>query len=273
VSLHSRWLFPACVITLLTAFPLEAEQITGASVVAGDPTVQAFCTEGPTRVILLHGDDGGAQSWHRVLQHLSGRVGACAYERSALGPAPGSRSLGWFELLDRLQSVHAALGAEPGYILVGHGVGGLYARLFAADRPSALGGLVLVDPDHEDMPEAVVAGMPEAARRMWIEQLKEPNADGVREAGLAPHARAGRLPDIPVTVITAMKRRDGDGWDARFLRQAARRVHASMLLGVRQGRHIPADGSGHQVHLEAPDLVAGEISRMVRITAQRERRR
>jgi len=48
--------------------------------------------------------------------------------------------------------------------------------------------------------------------------------------------------------------------------QAARRVHASILRGVHSARHIPADGSGHEVHLEAPNLVAREISRMVRYT-------
>jgi hypothetical protein len=234
----------AGVLSMLTALPLVAEQVRGVSVVVGDETVQALCTEGPTRVILLYGDDGSAESWRQVLERLSGGVGACAYDRSTMWPGRGSLSLGWFELLDGLQNVHAA------------------------DRPLALGGLVLVDPVHEDMPEAVVPGMPESARRIWIQELREPNADGVREADLAPHARRSRLPDIPVTVITAMKRRDGGGWDARFLRQAARRVHASLLLGVHQARHIPADRSGHQVPLEASDLIAGEISRMVRMTPQ-----
>lgn len=272
MPLRDRWLFLASMLALLAPLPLDAEQVTGVSIPVGDAPVRALCTAGPTRVILLHGDDGSAESWRQVLQRLSGDVGACAYDRSSLRPE-GSESLGWFELLDRLQSVHAALGAEPGYTLVGHGTGGLYARLFAADRPAALRGLVLVEPAHEDMPEAVVAGMPEHARQMWIEELREPNTDGVREADLAHHARRSRLPPIPVTVITAMKRRDGDGWDARFLSQAARRVHAAILLGVHQARHIPADGSGHQVPLQAPDLVAGEISRMVRMTAPTKGRR
>jgi pimeloyl-ACP methyl ester carboxylesterase len=269
MSLCVRCLFCAGVLALLPAHPLAAGQISSITVTVGDRTVQALCTEGPVEVVLLHGDDGSAESWRQVLERLSGNVGACAYDRSATGSDGRTRSRGWFELLADLRDVHAALGAQPRYTLVGHGVGGLYARLFAADRPLDLGGLVLVDPVHEDMPEAVVPGMPREERLSWIEQLGQPNRDGIREADLAPYARRSRLPDIPVTVITAMNRRDGDGWDARFLRQAARRVHASILLGVHQARHIPADGSGHQVHLEAPDLVAGEISRMVRMSEQR----
>jgi pimeloyl-ACP methyl ester carboxylesterase len=168
--------------------------------------------------------------------------------------------------MDEMQAVHAALGLHTRYILVGHSIGGMYARLYAANRPGDLGGLILVDPTHEDMPEAVVPGMPERVRLSWIQERGRPNMDGVREVDLDVHARRSRLPDIPVAVITAMVRQDGDGWDARFLSQAARRVHASVLRGIHSARHVPANASGHQVPLEAPDLVAGEIMRMVRTT-------
>jgi pimeloyl-ACP methyl ester carboxylesterase len=144
----------------------------------------------------------------------------------------------------------------------------MYARLFAADRPLDVGGLVLIDPAHEDMPDAVAAGMPAHAWSRWMADRERPNADGVREADLARHARGRRLPDIPVTVITASERRDGNGWEARFLDEGARRVHASILRGVRLARHIPANGSGHDIPLEAPHSVAGEIVRMVRMTTQ-----
>lgn len=265
MSLHNRWLFLMATFTALAAGPLTGEQIRGVDVALGDRTAHALCTDGPVRVILLHGEDGSAESWRPVLQRLSGSVGACAYDRSTMGL--GGHGRGWFELLDELRRVHAALGVQPGYALVGHSVGGLYARLFAADRPLDVGGLVLVDPTHEDMPHEVVPGMPETERLRWIARRSRPNADGIREADLDRRARASRLPDIPVTVITATTYRDGEGWDARFLRQAAWRVHASILRGIRSARHIPASGSGHEIHLEAPDMVAEEISRMVRMTA------
>jgi pimeloyl-ACP methyl ester carboxylesterase len=264
----SRWLLMAGLLMVVAARPATADQrqIRDVEVTVGGRTVHALCTDGPLQVILLHGESGGAQSWRPVLERLSGSVGACAYDRLWTG-APGE-ARGWFELLGELHDVHQALGAAPGYALVGHSIGGLYARLLAADRPSDVGGLVLVDPVHEDLPEEARPGMPAEAWSSWMDRRQQPNGDGVREIELARHARRSRLPDIPVTVITAMVRRDGGGWDARFLTEAARRVHASILQGVRLARHVPADGSGHDVPLEAPDLVAAEIMRMVRMTTE-----
>jgi len=267
MSGHRRRLLLAGVLIAAAARPLSAEQMSVVDVRVGESTVHALCTDGPRRVILLHGESGDAESWRPVLQRLAGGVGACAYDRArtASGTVPAR---GWFELMDDLRNVHTALGVEPGYTLVGHSIGGLYARLLAADRPADVGGLVLLEPVHEDMPKAVLPGMPTAAWSEWDTRRRRPNADGVVEIDLAERARGSRLPPIPVTVITATRRREGGGWDARFLNEAARRVHASILRGVRSARHVPASGSGHDVPFEAPDLVAGEISRMVRMTSK-----
>lgn len=263
---RGRWMLLAGLVVALTARPAMADQqqVRDVQTVVGGRPVHALCTDGPVQVILLHGESGGAESWRPVLERLEGRVGACAYDRVWSGPPGEGR--GWFELMDELHDIHQALGVPAGYTLVGHSIGGLYARLLAADRPHDVGGLVLVDPAHEDMPEEAKRGMPADAWSAWMDSRLQPNADGVREIELARHARRSRLPDIPVTVITAMVRKDGDGWDARYLAEAARRVHASILQGVRLARHVPANGSGHDVPLEAPDLVATEITRMVRMT-------
>jgi pimeloyl-ACP methyl ester carboxylesterase len=142
----------------------------------------------------------------------------------------------------------------------------MYARLYAAGKPAEVSALVLVDPAHEDMPEEARHAMPQRAWEDWMARRSQPNADGVRESDLAKLARASRLPDIPVTVITARRRPDGEGWDERFLFEAARRVHATLLEGIPRGRHVPASASGHDVHLDEPELVAREITRGVRLS-------
>ena len=153
-------------------------------------------------------------------------------------------------------------------MLVGQSLGGLYARLFAADRGGDIAGLVLVDPVHEDLPMRVQVGMPRDAWNEWVEELKRPNADGVTESELGDRVRTLRLLDVPVTIITPALRRDGGGWDARFLNEAARYVHASILQGITAARHIPAPGSGPNVHLDDPRLVADEIIRVVRMAGR-----
>jgi pimeloyl-ACP methyl ester carboxylesterase len=230
----------------------------------GRYSIRALCTGGRREVLLLHGDGASADTWRPVLERLDPSVGACAYDRPGSGesvPAPDVR--GWYELADEMRRIHLALGFDGGYVLVGQALGGLYARLFAADRPTDVAALLLVEPAHEDMPNRVRTGMPAAAWEDWMAGRETPNGDGVREVDLAARARGRRLPDLPVTVITASRRPDGDGWDARFLNEAARQVHASILRGVERARHVPAEGSGPDVQLDQPWIVTQEILRIL----------
>lgn len=226
--------------------------------------VHALCTSGPPEVVLLHGEDSAAESWRSVLQRLEGRVGACAYDRLGSGesrPAPAAR--GWYELLDELRRIHGALGAGPPYILVGEGLGGLYARTYASDRPRDVAGLVLVEPAHGDLLRRMRTGMPEAEWRARTERRDRPNDDGIIERRIAERTDRLGSTRIPVTVLTATRRRDGGGWDARFLNEAARQVHESMVRGLTRGRHVPVEGSGPLIHQDDPDRVSEEIMRVV----------
>lgn len=232
-------------------------------------TIRALCTDGTRRVVLLHGEGDDADVWRPVLERLDGSIGACAYDRRGSGgSAPAPERRGWFELIDELRRVHLALGFDRGYVLVGHGVGGLYARLYTADRPTDVAGLVLVDPAHEDMLAKLRPGMPRDAWEAAEARSREPNADGVTERSVGDRARGARLPDVPVTVITASIRRDGGGWDARFVNEAARQVHEAILRGATFGRHIPAPRSTHAVQRDEPGLVADEILRVVRASGR-----
>jgi pimeloyl-ACP methyl ester carboxylesterase len=239
----------------------------------GDAEIRALCTSGPPRVALLHDAGADADAWLPVLRRLEGRVGACAYDRrgSGGGAAP-MRDRGWYELLDELRRVHVALGLHGDYVLVGHGLGGLYGRVYAMDRPGDVAGLVLVDPAHEDMPRRVRAGMPRDEWSAWMRERARPNADGVVEERVAERARRLRLPRVRVTVITASLRPTLDGWESRFVDEAARRVHSDIVDGVEMGRHLPASHSGHDVPRTEPQLVADEILRIVR-ALEREGRR
>lgn len=256
------------IIALLAALlPQAGEAIHEFRIDVDGATIRVLCTDGPRRVVLMHGASSQSDIWRPVLQRLDGQVGACAWDRRGNGNSfPGPSERGWYEFLEEMRAVHRALEMSEDAVIVGHSLGGLYARLFAVESPTTLSGLVLVDPSHEDMVDKIRAGMP---RLHWarLNGLREiPNEDGLVEDRLADQLRGRRLPNIPVTVLTAAIRPDGDGYDARFLSEAAREVHASLLRGVALGRHIPAARSGHDVHLDEPDLVAEEILRVIALT-------
>lgn len=252
-------------VTVLAALGVQdaRREVHEVTVTIGSLSVRALCTDGPRDVLLLHDAATSADGWRAVLERLDERIGACAYDRRGSGesrPPPPER--GWYELLDELRHIHRALGFDRDYVLVGHGLGGFYARMYVIDRPREVGAMLLVAPAHEDMPRRFEAGMPEGVWRDWVAGRQAPNADGVREASLDARLRRLRTPRIPVTVLTAAAHGGGPGWDTRFIVEASRALHAEILQGAAVPRHIPADRSGHDVPRDQPQLIVDEILRL-----------
>jgi pimeloyl-ACP methyl ester carboxylesterase len=246
--------------------PAPVAQVEEVRLEVAGRSVRAMCTGEAPKVVLLHDAGRDADHWRRVLEWLAPGVSACAYDRGSLAGGDGEPAeRGWLELLEDLLSVHAALGVEEEYVLVGQGEGAMYARLLAASRRGTPGGLVLLEPTHEDLPRLMRPAMPHGDWETWMASRAAPNTDGVRPLSLAARARSARVPAMPVTVVTATRREAREGWDVRFLDEAARRAHEELVRGRPFGRHVPAPGSGPDVSSEAPALVADEIFRILRI--------
>jgi pimeloyl-ACP methyl ester carboxylesterase len=141
-------------VLLLAAAPLSAQ--------ASDPPgtvvdldgfgLHLWCqgSGGPT-VVLSAGAGDYSFDWEPVMEGLRGHVRVCAYDRagfawSGVGPVPRTMAQEAFELRSALRRS----GEAGPYVLVGHSVGALIARVFARDYPDDVAGLVLVDPTHED---------------------------------------------------------------------------------------------------------------------------
>jgi pimeloyl-ACP methyl ester carboxylesterase len=103
-------------------------------------------------VVLEAGLGESSLTWVGLQPLLARSARVCAYDRAGSGwsdPAPQAQ--GAVATVDRLHYLLATAG-EPGpYLLVGHSLGGVYARLFAHRYPEAVAGLVLLDPSHEEM--------------------------------------------------------------------------------------------------------------------------
>jgi pimeloyl-ACP methyl ester carboxylesterase len=105
---------------------------------------------GPT-VVLEAGMGTPSTAWAWVQGMVADDVRVVSYDRAGIGwsddrdgpvdPAAEVRDL---------RTALDAAGEEGPFVLVGHSLGGLFARTFAATYPEDTAGVVLVDPSHED---------------------------------------------------------------------------------------------------------------------------
>jgi len=101
--------------------------------------------EGPT-VVLESGSTLPAVLWEPVQTDVSRFARVVSYDRAGYGWSdPARRDRSWPRVVDDLHALLQRAELPGPYILVGHSLGGLYARLFAARYPSEVAGMVLVD--------------------------------------------------------------------------------------------------------------------------------
>ena len=107
--------------------------------------------KGSPAVVMIAGSQAFSFDWSLVTPGISGITQVCTYDRPALawsdpGPMPRTFDQDIYELHTLLQKS----GVKSPYILVGHSLGGIIARLFEKKYPAEVKGLVLVDATSED---------------------------------------------------------------------------------------------------------------------------
>jgi pimeloyl-ACP methyl ester carboxylesterase len=111
------------------------------------------CMGTGTPLILLEAGLGGDSSgWARVQPRLARATRVCSYDRAGYyfsdpGPAPRTADAD----VDDLHRLLEAASLRMPMIIVGHSLGGLLARLYAATYPTDIVGMVLLDPVLDDI--------------------------------------------------------------------------------------------------------------------------
>lgn len=125
---------------------------------------------GPT-VILDAGIGETSLTWALVQPEVARFAKVCAYDRAGVGwsdASPKPRSVP--VMVEELHALLERAGLKGPFVLVGHSLGGVISRQYAALYPKEVSGLVLVDSAHEDQfrryPEPVVASTVRATQQV-----------------------------------------------------------------------------------------------------------
>jgi pimeloyl-ACP methyl ester carboxylesterase len=150
-----------------------------------------YCSgAGSPTVILDSGLGADTTDWRLVQSPIARRTRVCSYDRAGMGfsdPTTSSRAAG--AVVGDLHAVLRSAAIAPPYVLVGHSIAGLYARLYTDRYPGEVVGLVLVDPstEYDDQEFRKVAPAYWRAITDWQKQLQE----------CAIGASRGRCPSCP----------------------------------------------------------------------------
>ena len=134
------------------AAPSASPPPLGQLIDLGGYKLHLYCTgTGSPTVILSPGSGDFSFDWTLVQPGVAKFTRVCSYDRageawSDLGPKPRTMTQEAFDLRRALIKA----GVAGPYILVGHSMGGMVVRIFAADYPSDVAGMVLVDGSHEE---------------------------------------------------------------------------------------------------------------------------
>jgi pimeloyl-ACP methyl ester carboxylesterase len=107
-------------------------------------------TNNPT-VILENLSGGTSANWGWIQPEIAKVTRTCSYDRAGWGwsdPGPHPQSLQ--QTVSDLHTLLEKAGIPGPYVLVGHSIGGIYVRKYAADYPDEVVGIVLVDSSHPD---------------------------------------------------------------------------------------------------------------------------
>ena len=204
------------------------------------------------------------RSWTGILPRIAGFTAAVSYSHAGIGGSeklPGPRSAQ--RAAEDLHTLLQRAGIQPPYVLVGHSMGGLFARVFATKYPGEVVGLVLIDGVHErqviEFTRLDSAGF--TRRRELGLQGLDPGQRAEID-GLAPILTSGnlgmqaKLPDVPMVVLTSML---SVASQAPGATKIWRDLQSEIFQSTTHGMHIVTSRSAHQIHQDEPDVVVNAI--------------
>lgn len=243
----------------------------------------------------------GLRAWFPVIDDVAAFAPVVAYDRAGIGESePDGETPTATHVAESLHVLLDALEAPPPYVLVGHSLGGVFIRMFAALYPDEVAGLVYVDPTAPMSADELRAydramGISEEGRRALRAAARatfgELPSASVRaeaewmydqgEAGWPKFQDLPAMPDVPVSVLMSSRyderppdaaERDCEPMECHARRIAYRSAWLAELAGeVSQGSLTLVDDAGHFIQNDRPGLVVRTIQRVLLAGTKRER--
>jgi len=234
--------------------------------IGGGMSLHLHCVGRGTPTVIIdngHGADGG--SWELVLADFGRITRACVYDRPGIGlssgPAPKRHS--FRQMAHELQALLERAAIPGPYVLVAHSMGGVNVRLFQAEHPDEVVGMVLVDVTTE----AEHPSNPELMRTLMRDDVEGVDYDTMLAGMEDLRASARPLGDMPLVVLSARGKEPippvfkPEEYEAEFrLNFAGQETVAH--LSTNSARAI-ADHSGHFIQIYSPRLVVASVKQVV----------
>lgn len=215
-------------------------------------------------IVFLSGLGDELSTWNEIQKELVRDYQTLTYDRAGVGQSTdAAHSSSGLEVALELKKLLEKSDLEPPYLLVGHSIGGLYARIFAGKYPHLVSGLVLLDYSLEDkilaLKEVDLGGItPEQLLTQIADDMGLTNGskrEFIASLQTAEQVKAVNLPTSPVTVITALKPSPEETQEDIQLKSL---LHGHYAQSIPASKHVQVQSS-HYVHLDQPDLVIAEI--------------
>ena len=236
---------------------------------------------GQPAVVIEPAFGGSAQAWRPIAETLAQDTTVVTYDRAPYGassPARDGRTPR--DIAADLDVVLRSLHITGPLVLVGHSLGGIYLRTYAALHMDQVAGMVLVDSSHEaqvpvlrarytakdkvlvalTVPQLILRSRQwrgGADRRSAVREYRMFKRLGVADQALT----RGDLGDRPLIVLTR-----GSGSDGRpsGLWQAWRDLQGDLALLSANSRHLISDSPDHYLNEGDPKLLVSTIAEVVR---------
>jgi len=221
---------------------------------------------GSPTVVLEAGSGSDSATWSAVHDAIAGTTRTCAYDRAGRGRSDDREEHTLGDAVTDLRALLEAAGEQAPFVIVGHSLGGSYARVFATEFRDEVVGAVLVDsfePDIQDDRIHALLGELISEYEAQLDGLRAhvSRVDSLDWAASEQELRASSFEGIPLEVLVA----------ARYEPRLDEEANAAIATAWREGMESLSPGrtryeivyAGHNLHIERPDTVIAAVRRLV----------